>query len=184
MKINWPSTCARSVANFGRGVTGTIQLKDNITLRLDENAVLPGSTNAGVYRNVDPFIDGVGAEMGCAPIVATRAAARGAILNGSNFFAAARGSTARSVANPLWTLKPNSTKPCLMRHPNAVNRIEARPDGVTNGTHYVLTSTNIALPLTNWTRLVTNQFDGSGNFNFTNAMNPNSPQSFYLLQLP
>jgi autotransporter-associated beta strand protein len=56
--------------------------------------------------------------------------------------------------------------------------------GITNGTYYILTSTNIALPLTNWTRLLTNQFDGDGNFNFTNAQNPNAPQSFYLLQLP
>jgi hypothetical protein len=56
--------------------------------------------------------------------------------------------------------------------------------GITNGTYYILTSTNIALPLTNWTRLLTNQFDGNGNFNFTNAQNPNAPQSFYLLQLP
>jgi autotransporter-associated beta strand protein len=56
--------------------------------------------------------------------------------------------------------------------------------GVTNGSYYVLTSTNLAAPLTNWTRLLTNQFDGNGNFNFTNMMPPHSPQSFYLLQLP
>ncbi len=56
--------------------------------------------------------------------------------------------------------------------------------GVTNGSYYVLISTNLAAPLTNWTRLLTNQFDGGGNFNFTNAMNTNSPQSFYMLQLP
>ena len=56
--------------------------------------------------------------------------------------------------------------------------------GVTNGTYYVLTSTNLTTALTNWTRLATNQFDGGGNFNFTNAMNTNSPQSFYLIQLP
>jgi hypothetical protein len=42
----------------------------------------------------------------------------------------------------------------------------------------------MALPLTNWTRLLTNQFDASGNFNLTNAMVTNSPQNFYLLQLP
>jgi polygalacturonase len=70
----------------GRYVTGAIQLKDNITLHLDEDAVLPGSTNAGDYRNVDPFIDGVGAEMGYAPIVATRAAARAAIFEWIEFF--------------------------------------------------------------------------------------------------
>ena len=48
----------------------------------------------------------------------------------------------------------------------------------------VLASTNLGLPLSNWTRLLTNQFDGSGNFNFTNAPGTNAPQSFYLLQLP
>jgi hypothetical protein len=56
--------------------------------------------------------------------------------------------------------------------------------GVTNGTYYVLTSTNISAPLTNWTRLLTNQFDASGNFNFTNSISPDAPQDFYLLQLP
>jgi len=56
--------------------------------------------------------------------------------------------------------------------------------GVTNGTSYVLTSTNISAPLANWTRLLTNQFDASGNFNFTNSISPDAPQDFYLLQLP
>jgi len=56
--------------------------------------------------------------------------------------------------------------------------------GVTNGTYYVLTSTNLTAPLTNWTRWQTNPFDGNGNFNFTNPLPANAPQSFYLLQLP
>lgn len=56
--------------------------------------------------------------------------------------------------------------------------------GVGGGNYYLLAATNLALPQTNWTRLVTNQFDASGNFNFTNPMNINSAQSFYLLQLP
>ena len=56
--------------------------------------------------------------------------------------------------------------------------------GVGNANFYLLTSINLAAPLTNWTRLLTNQFDGNGNFNFTNAMNTNNAQSFYLLQLP
>jgi hypothetical protein len=58
----------------------------------------------------------------------------------------------------------------------------------TNGTpgsnYYVLVSTNIALPRGQWNRLQTNQFDPSGNFTFTNALAPNTPQKFYLLQLP
>jgi polygalacturonase len=54
----------------GRFVTGTIQLKDNVTLHLDENAVLLGSTNAADYRNVDPFMAGDGVPLGYALIVA------------------------------------------------------------------------------------------------------------------
>jgi polygalacturonase len=54
----------------GRFVTGTIQLKNNVTLHLDENAVLLGSTNAADYRNVDPFTAGDGVPLGYALIVA------------------------------------------------------------------------------------------------------------------
>jgi polygalacturonase len=57
----------------GRYVTGTIQLKDNITLRLDKNAVLLGSTNAADFRNLDPFMAGDGVPLGYALIVAAGA---------------------------------------------------------------------------------------------------------------
>ena len=54
--------------------------------------------------------------------------------------------------------------------------------GVANASFYLLGTTNLSLPIANWPRLLTNQFDGSGNFNFTNALNPAWPQGFYLLQ--
>ncbi len=56
--------------------------------------------------------------------------------------------------------------------------------GTTNGTFYVLVSTNIALPLNQWMPVATNLFDGSGDFIFTNAPNPSVPQAFYLLEVP
>ena len=56
--------------------------------------------------------------------------------------------------------------------------------GTTNGTYYVLVATNIALPLNQWQPVATNLFDGSGHFIFTNAINPNSPQAYYLLEIP
>jgi rhamnogalacturonan endolyase len=56
--------------------------------------------------------------------------------------------------------------------------------GVADANFYLLAATNLAMPLTNWTRVLTNQFDAGGNFSFTNAINPNVPQTFYLLQLP
>ena len=54
---------------------------------------------------------------------------------------------------------------------------------VTNGIYNVLTSTNIALPLSNWTLLNTGNFDANGDFSSTNAMGTNK-QQFYILQLP
>jgi polygalacturonase len=58
----------------GRYLTGTIQIKSNVTLRLEKGAALLGSTDAADYRNLDPFIDGSGNPLGHALIVALDAA--------------------------------------------------------------------------------------------------------------
>ena len=49
---------------------------------------------------------------------------------------------------------------------------------------YVLSSTNVVLPVNNWVRVATNVFDSSGNFSFTNVVDFNTPQQFFRLQLP
>ncbi len=54
--------------------------------------------------------------------------------------------------------------------------------GVANANFYLLGSTNLSTPVSNWMRLLTNQFDNSGNFNFTNPVGTDA-QGFYLLQL-
>lgn len=56
--------------------------------------------------------------------------------------------------------------------------------GVTNGVYYVLSSTNVALPRTNWNIVATNLFNAAGGFSFTNALEPGASARFYLLQLP
>jgi len=56
--------------------------------------------------------------------------------------------------------------------------------GVAGANFYLLGSTNLATPLTNWTRLLTNTFDNNGNFDFTNLLNTNGPNSFFRLQSP
>ena len=56
--------------------------------------------------------------------------------------------------------------------------------GLTNTSYTVLTSTNVALALTSWTRLLTNQFDSFGDFIFTNFADPAVPRRFYRLQVP
>jgi hypothetical protein len=66
----------------GNFVTGTILLKDNVTLYLDQKATLLGSLNPGDYRNVDPFKDGLGAEVGFAMVAAVDAKNVGIAGNG------------------------------------------------------------------------------------------------------
>jgi autotransporter-associated beta strand protein len=54
--------------------------------------------------------------------------------------------------------------------------------GTAGATFYILTSTNLAAPAANWTKIFTNQFDTNGNFAMTNPPATNR-QSFYRLQL-
>ena len=56
--------------------------------------------------------------------------------------------------------------------------------GTIDGTYYVLATTNLTLPLTNWTAIATDQFDGLGDFIFTNVAQTNAPQMFYILKQP
>ncbi|HXA45016.1 MAG TPA: hypothetical protein VNZ25_05880, partial [Candidatus Angelobacter sp.] len=63
------------------------------------------------------------------------------------------------------------------------NLVFSGAGGVPGGTFYVLTSTNLLLPLANWTLTTTNLFDGGGNFSVTNAVNPDSAQEYYLLKV-
>ena len=56
-------------------------------------------------------------------------------------------------------------------------------DGIAGQTYYVLMTTNLALPLNEWTSVSTNVPGGTGNFSITltNAVNLN-PQGFYILK--
>jgi fibronectin-binding autotransporter adhesin len=57
-------------------------------------------------------------------------------------------------------------------------------NGPANGQYVVISSTDIGLPRSSWTPVVTNTFDGSGNFAFTNAVSPITPRRFFTIQLP
>jgi rhamnogalacturonan endolyase len=56
--------------------------------------------------------------------------------------------------------------------------------GLANANYYLVGSTNLTVPVTNWTRLLTNKFDAGGNFNFTNPLNAGWPQGYYRLLVP
>jgi Glycosyl hydrolases family 28 len=57
----------------GKYLTGTIEIKSNVTLSLNTGAVILGSTNVEDYRNLDPFTDGLGVDVGWALVVAVDA---------------------------------------------------------------------------------------------------------------
>ena len=55
-------------------------------------------------------------------------------------------------------------------------------NGSPGAPYYVLATTNLALPVADWTVLSTNTFDPLGNFSFTNSA-PAGPQEYFLLRL-
>jgi autotransporter-associated beta strand protein len=63
------------------------------------------------------------------------------------------------------------------------NLLMSGTGGVASTNFYLLGTTNLNLPFSNWTRLLTNQFDVNGNFNFTNPAGTNL-RYFYRLQVP
>jgi hypothetical protein len=55
-------------------------------------------------------------------------------------------------------------------------------NGALAGQYVLLGTTNVAKPLSQWTPILTNNFDGSGNLNLsTNIINPALRQGFYIL---
>jgi hypothetical protein len=56
--------------------------------------------------------------------------------------------------------------------------------GFPHGDYYVLSSTNLSVPVGVWPRVATNIFNGSGEFEFVTSVDLNAAARFFLLQLP
>jgi hypothetical protein len=63
------------------------------------------------------------------------------------------------------------------------NFIFSGSNGTSGATYYVLSSTNLMLPLGQWTSVLTNTFPSNGQFSITNPVVLGNPQVFYLLQV-
>ncbi|HWQ93763.1 MAG TPA: hypothetical protein VN673_19025 [Clostridia bacterium] len=63
------------------------------------------------------------------------------------------------------------------------NLVFSGTGGTANTDYAVLTSTNVALPLSIWTSIATNQFGPTGAFAFTNPIAPLVPRRFYVLRI-
>jgi formylglycine-generating enzyme len=68
---------------------------------------------------------------------------------------------------------------------SGTNLVLSVSNGQSGGTYYVLTSTNVPLPLSQLGRVATNVLGASGNFTITvtNTFTASAPQRFYILQL-
>jgi hypothetical protein len=62
------------------------------------------------------------------------------------------------------------------------NLVLSGSNGAPLGNYYVLSSTNLTLPVASWTRVATNQFDASGKFIFTNSISAGQQNYFRLQQ--
>jgi hypothetical protein len=104
----------------------------------------------------------------------------GSIPSGSTY----RASLSNDVANGTIDLIVMPPKPSItgivLAGPNV---IISGTNGTATGMYYVLGSTNLIDPLASWSRIQTNAFDGSGNFVFTNLVDPTMAQFFYRIQV-
>ncbi len=88
------------------------------------------------------------------------------------------GDTQRTASGEIILIPP----PPVSIAVNGNSFIFSGSNGAAGTSFALLGSTNLALPLSQWTPILTNSFDNNGNFNFTNNPDVNLPQQFYLLQ--
>lgn len=86
------------------------------------------------------------------------------------------------VDGSLWVL---STAPPVFNAPSLTSGglVVSGSGGTPNWNYLVLSSTNITLPPSEWTVLATNAFDASGDYAFTNPIDPTLGQTYLRLQV-
>ena len=104
--------------------------------------------------------------------------------NGDALCAAARGGTNSTIERIVFN-NPSSPVPRITHIVwSDTNLLIQGTNGTPNHTYYLLASTNIAEPLTDWAAVATSLFDAGGNFAVTNSVDPVLPQRFYRVQVP
>ncbi|HEV2453348.1 MAG TPA: autotransporter-associated beta strand repeat-containing protein, partial [Verrucomicrobiae bacterium] len=66
---------------------------------------------------------------------------------------------------------------------SGTNLVISGTNGYTGGGYYVLSTTNLLLPLSSWKPISTNTFASGGLFSITNPIVPGTPAKFYTLKL-
>jgi len=109
------------------------------------------------------------------------------LLNGSTYYyiVIAYDSGGPSIDSPAASATPFSTNlPAINGFTFSRNQLNLSGAGGTPNAYFsVLASTNLLLPVNDWVRLQTNQFDSNGDFSCTNLPGAVGYQNFYRLQV-
>ncbi len=74
--------------------------------------------------------------------------------------------------------------PSLAIKQDDANLIFTGDSGPGGGTNFLVATTNLALPMSQWPRIATNKFDLAGQYIITNSPDTTLPQQFYRVSLP
>lgn len=107
----------------------------------------------------------------------------GSLVSGGGFSGYLSNNVANSSVDLAFVSLPAAPPGFRTVKLSGTNFIASGTNGVPGWPYFILVSTNVALPLNQWTSMATNQFDAGGNFTFTNNVSPGPPQKFYLLKL-
>jgi autotransporter-associated beta strand protein len=88
-----------------------------------------------------------------------------------------------SINGSIKVLGPPPVPKFTLVSRSGTNFIMSGTNGPTSGNYAILASTNLTVPLTNWTPLFTNPFNPDGTFNATNPIDPAKSRQFYDLQI-
>ena len=177
-------------------ISGALVLQSNSTLNVDvdQNLLFGGRTNDTIQGLTSVTYGG------------TLNLNVGSVETNSVFKLFSAGSYSGSFSNinpvqpPLFPLKygwdtsyltVDGTLRINLLHPNITSITVSGSDliigglnGVPGAEYHVLSSTNVARPLAQWTSIATNTFFGNDfQFTLTGALDPGTPQQFYLLQV-
>ena len=177
------------------------------TLTVNGNATLAGTTLMEINRSLSPNCDRlvVGGTLtfgGTLQVVLAAGAASPQAGDVYQLFNKGSGASFTSISLPNISALPgglswntnnlnangsisvNGPPNISSAYASGGNLIFSGTGGIEGNSYTVLSSTNVALPLTNWFPVITNVFGPGGNFSVTNPINPSLPRSFFVLRVP
>jgi hypothetical protein len=116
------------------------------------------------------------------PIVGAFNFVLGAVPSG--YTATINTNLANTAIQLVVTVAPAVTKPTItsVTFQTGPSVLITGTNGTVNSGFFVLSSTNLALPINQWVSLATNTFNSSGNFSVSVPVSASEPQRFYRIQ--